>query len=224
MIMLALTTDGRRECIERTIASLLERISGIDGPRIIFDDSGDPDYVRWLRETFIPQGFEVGHSGERLGQGEALARMWHYIATSPSLARHEYCFHCEDDFLFERDVDLLELAAVLEARPYLAQMALLRQPWFPGEIRAGGIIERDPEAYTAVRDGEREWREHRLWFTLNPNLHRRELCELERPTGYKHEWHFSRALCKDEAVRFGLWGDGTPWVTHIGQERVGRGY
>jgi hypothetical protein len=133
-------------------------------------------------------------------------------------------FHLEDDFIFERDVDLEAMRSVLDEQPYLAQMALLRQPWFPGEVRAGGIVERDPEEYTQISDGEHEWLEHRLWFTLNPCLYRRELCELPRKTGHKHEWHFSRQLCRDETVRFGLWGSGEPWVRHIGEKRNGRGY
>jgi hypothetical protein len=225
LIALALTTDGRKDCIEQTIPSLLQRVEGIDGPRLIFDDSGDRGYVRWLRQTFQPLGFEIAHGKdyERVGQGEALCRMWGHLS-GRSYQEHPWIFHCEDDFLFEHDVDLREMVDVLEPRPYLAQMALLRQPWFPGEVKAGGIVERDPDEYERVVEGDREWLQHRLWFTLNPCLYRRELCELDRPTGHKHEWHFSRQLCKDPDVQFGIWGDGTPWVRHIGEKRFGRGY
>lgn len=223
MILLAVTTDGRKDYIERTIPSLLEQVDGLDGPRVIFDDSGDRIYQRWLRERFQSEGFTIAYGRERVGQGEALKRMWKHLGNR-QYREHPWVFHCEDDFLFERAVDLAEFVAVLHERPYLAQMALLRQPWFEGEVRAGGIVERDPAEYTSVVDGDREWLEHRLWFTLNPCLYRRELCELERKTGHKHEWHFSRQLCEDDAVRFGLWGDGTPWIRHIGEERFGRGY
>jgi hypothetical protein len=223
LILLAVTTDGRRECLERTIASAREQLHGLDGPHLIFDDSGDRDYQRWLRETYQRQGFTVAYGRERVGQGEALARMWKHLAGS-EYRNHPWVFHLEDDFLFNRPVDLEQLREVLEEHPHLAQMALLRQPWFPGEVRAGGIIERDPDEYTQVSEGELKWLEHRMWFTLNPCLYRRELCELERPIGHSHEWHFSRRLCEDPDVRFGLWGDGTPWVTHIGEKRMGRGY
>jgi hypothetical protein len=223
VIALAITTDGRGELLEQTIASLLEQVSGLDGPRMIFDDSGDMAYVRWLRETYEREGFTIAYGRERLGQGEAIARAWGHLA-GKAYRESPFVFWCEDDFLFERPVDLEEIRAVLEERPHLAQMALLRQPWFPGEVKAGGVVERDPDEYERVVDGERRWLEHRLWFTLNPCLFPRELCELDRPTGHKHEWHFSRKLCKDPERRFGLWGDGTPWVTHIGRERAGRGY
>jgi hypothetical protein len=223
VILLAVTTDGRKDCLEQAIPSLSKRVEGIDGPRLIFDDSGDAEYRQWLRETYEPQGFWIGYGEERVGQGEALARAWTYLR-SRIFADHPYVFFCEDDFLFERDVDLDAMRSTLEDRPYLAQMALLRQPWFKGEVRAGGIIERDPDEYELVSDGEHEWHEHRLWWTLNPCLFRRELCHLKRPAGSKHEWHFSRQLCQDPEVRFGLWGDGAPWVRHIGEERVGVGY
>lgn len=224
MILLAITTDGRRECIEQTIPSLLERVQGIDGPRIVFDDSGDQDYRDWLRAEYEPQGFWITPMGrERLGQDHALKIVWKHLSRDV-YADHAFVFLCEDDFTFERDVDLGAMRSTLEARPYLRQMALLRQPWFPGEAKAGGIIERDPDEYERVVDGECEWLQHRLWFTLNPNLFRRNLCKLDRPVGRRHEWNFSRKLCEDPAARFGIWGDGSPWVTHIGHKRVGRGY
>lgn len=223
MILLAITTDGRGELLKQTIASLQEQVSGIDGPRLIFDDSGDRDYVRWLRQTFERQGFTIAYGRQRLGQGEALARAWRHLA-GKAFREQPWVFWCEDDFLFERPVDLEEMRGVLAQRDYLKQMALLRQPWFPGEVRAGGIVERDPDEYEPKSDFECRWLEHRLWFTLNPCLFPRELCELSRPTGHKHEWHFSRKLCKDPAARFGIWGDGTPWVRHIGEKRMGRGY
>jgi hypothetical protein len=219
LIVLALTTDGRSECIERTIPSLLERVEGLDGPRLIFDDSGDRAYQRWLRRRFGGEGFEVCGAGRRHGQPRMLGAMWRRLAGA-EFDGHEWVMHVEDDFVFERGVDLAALRAVLEPRPHLAQMALLRQPWFEGERRAGGIVERDPEAYEAVAEGEHRWLEHRLWFTLNPCLYRRRLCRRGWPLGRRHEWSFGRSLCADPEVRFGIWGDGSPWVTHIGARRA----
>lgn len=223
MILLAITTDGRGELLEQTVASLEERVSGIDGPRLIFDDSGDAGYREWLRGAFQPLGFEVLYGEGRVGQGVAVAKAWEHLA-SEQFDEHPYVLWCEDDFLFERDVDLDAIRSVLDAHPYLQQMALLRQPWFPGEIKAGGIIQRDPGSYRRVSDGEHDWFDHRLWFTLNPNLFRRELCKVKRPTGRRHEWNFSRQLCEDPEARFGIWGSGETWVRHIGEQRVGCGY
>lgn len=226
MILLAVTTDGRGECLTQTLESLSQRVEGIDGPKLIFDDSGDREYRDWLKATFTPEGFKVVPVGtERLGQDRALARVWKFLKGQ---SRHRFVWFQEDDFLYERDVDLREMAAVLDEHPQLAQLALLRQPWFKGEVKAGGIVERDPDEYERVTDDEgREWLEHRLWWTLNPNLFRTDLCRVVRPTGTKHEWRFSRRLCQDPEVRFGIYGNGRgsePWVRHIGHERVGSGY
>lgn len=224
MILTLITTDGRRECIERTVASMLEQVAPLDGPRVIVDDSGDSAYREWLREAFNPLGFQVLGKPIRSGQDRMLDMAWRELAR-PRYRGHPWVFHCEDDFLFHRPVDLRVLTSILEADPHLAQIALLRQPWFPGEVSAGGIVERDPDQYQRRRDGHgNEWLEHRLWFTLNPCIYRRALCERGWPQGRRHEWRFSRSLCEDERIRFALWGDGTPWVEHIGHERVGTGY
>lgn len=223
MIVLAVTTDGRAECIEPVLESLLSRVGGLDGPRLIFDDSGDRRYRSWLRSRFGPEGFAVAGNGPRRGQDRALREMWRRLR-SEEFAAHEWVMHVEDDFVFDRDLDAAALCAVLAAHSHLAQMALLRQPWFPAERRAGGIVARDPEAYALVVEGPHRWLEHRLWFTLNPCVYRRRLCSREWPLGRRHEWRFGRELCRDPSVRFGLWGGGEPWVTHIGERRAGRGY
>lgn len=215
------TTDGRRDCIEQTIPSLLQHV-GLDGTKLIVDDSGDAGYRAWLRKTFEPLEFEVIDHGRRRGQDVAVQLTAELIRDHEDPS--EWVFWCEDDFLFERPVDLAAMVKVLERRPHLLQMALLRQPWFRGEVRAGGIIERDPDAYERCGEGEAEWLEHRLWFTLNPHVCRREMCSRSRLHGTNHEWRFSRALCEDPSVRFGIWGDGTPWIRHIGEHRNGHGY
>lgn len=213
MIALVITTDGRRECLRQTLDSLQRNVSGVDGPRLIFDDSGDDAYRAWLRRL---DGFEIIGAGPRRGQDRAVRK----AARHAGYLDADFTFWCEDDFTFDRPVDLRELAAVLDADPHLAQMALLRQPWFAREREAGGIVERDRSLYNFC-DG---WIEHRLWFTLNPSLVPAWVFGHERPKGKRHEWRFSRQLCKDPAVRFGFWGDGAPWITHIGTERRGRGY
>ncbi len=140
--------------------------------------------------------------------------------------RFDDVFWLEDDMVLQADVDLDELAGVLAHHPHLLQLALRRQPWFPAERRAGGIVERDPDEYVEVSDGPAVWLEHRLWFTHNPNLQRASLLAHDYPLGRRHEWRFSRQLAEDPAVRFGFWGARTdpPLVEHIGTERVGHGY
>lgn len=225
MITTVITTDGRRDCFARMIESLDRWVAGMTPQRFVWDDSGDPAYREWLRETAGPMGFQIigAHPGQvKLGQDRALQRLWKLLAKD----HRGWIFHVEDDFVFERGVDLRAMINVVERRQ-LAQMSLLRQPWFPGELRAGGVIERNPDAFTGMSfSGEpHRWIEHRSYFTLNPCVYPRSLTLRGWPTGRRHEARFASDLFDSNgAVHCGIWGDGTPWIQHIGAERTGHGY
>lgn len=222
MILLLVMTDGRRDCIAQATPSALANLHGEITHRVIHDDSGDPEYRAWLADTF-PQ-FDVWHTPRRRGFGEAIRNAWRLICYDP--ADYSYVAHVEDDFTFNRAVNLDAMARVLDARPHLVQLALRRQPWNDNERAAGGIVEQHPDDFAAVDDGEHRWLEHRRFFTTNPSLYRRSLCSTEWPAGKNSEGRFTHPLLRDSAVRFGYWGarDSGEWVTHIGHERVGVGY
>lgn len=229
MIALLAITDGRDDCLQASIASANESLRGAITERWMYDDTGDEGYRARLARRY-PEWTHV-NGGPRLGFGGAIASTWRRLAAR-SAAR--FVFHLEADFTFDRPVDLDELAAVLDARPYLVQLALRRQAWNADERAAGGVIERHPMAYTEIRDDAgRAWLEHRLFFTTNPSLYRRTLCRLPWPTGPHSEGRFTLNVVDSglpgvpaEAVRFGYWGarDSAPAVTHIGHERKGVGY
>jgi hypothetical protein len=217
-------TDGRRAYIERTIASFEEQVTGAIGDRVIHDDSGDDANHAWLRETF-PEWRVIWHQHGRRGFGGAINNAWRHLADHAS-SQDDFVFHLEDDFLFNRAVDLDAMARVLAARPYLVQLALRRQPWNDDERAAGGIVEQHPDDYLEQTDGEHVWLEHRRFFTTNPSLYRRGLCTQGWPTGDHSEGRFGIRLTADPDVRFGYWGsrDSGEWVEHIGAERAGCGY
>lgn len=225
MIALVVFTDGRREHLPWTIPSFEAMTSGPVSERYIVDDSGDPENHEWVRRVF--PGFElvVHPSGDRQGFGGAIRTGWDHLRRHSSA---ELIFHLEDDFTFNRTVDLLDLAAVLAQRPHVAQVALRRQPWNEREALAGGIVEQHPNAYTDERDDHgREWLEHRQFFTTNPTLYRRSLIdEHEWPEGRESEGRFSIHLLGDPDLRFAFYGarDSGEWVTHHGNTRAGTGY
>lgn len=228
LIALVVMTDGRRDCVVRTVASFNEQVTGPVTRRIIHDDSGDGDYRHWLKTTF--PGFELAASGRRQGYARAYAHAWEYVARG----RERFVFGLEDDFLFQRPVDLAEMATVLDNNPHVAQLALRRQPWNEAEHAAGGVVELNPDAYTEVADDAgRRWLEHRLFWTSNPALYRRGVCEMGWPTVPQSEGQWTHFLLKHGMggtvgadVRFGYWGgrDSGVWVHHIGDKRVGMGY
>lgn len=222
-------TDGRRDCIERTVESADLNLRGNIARVVVHDDSGDDDYAAWLDVTF-PR-FTIVSTGQRSGFGGAIRSAWQYIRDHD---HSPFVFHLEDDFLFERPVDLDAMAYVLQHRHYLAQMALRRQPWNDTERAAGGIIEADPDAFAEVDAGLDTWLEHRKFFTTNPHLLRRDvIIHTCWPEGEQSEGHYGLNLLEHGyanvragEVRFGYWGMRASGVavTHIGNVRVGTGY
>lgn len=221
MICAVVMTDGRRY-IEHAIDSLETELLGPITRKVIHDDSGDELHRAWLAERF-PTWEIIGTPG-RSGFGGAYEAAWKWITANVA---ERFVFSTEDDFTYNRPVDLEELAAVLDGQPNLVQLALRRQPWNDAERAAGGIVEQHPEAYAELWDASgRTWLEHRLFFTTNPSLIRTGLCAGGWPNVPKSEGIFTHRLLRDPAARFGFWGarDSGEWVTHIGAERAGTGY
>lgn len=218
-VTLLVMTDGRRDCIARTIPAALERLHGPITAKVIHDDSADPAYRAWLTEQFSE--FTVIGGQQRRGFGGAIRAAWEYV--KPLEAEH--VFHLEDDFVIARDVDLRAMIDTLAEKSYLVQLALLRNAVNAQERAAGGVIQQHPESYISARWREHAWREHRRFFTTNPSLYRRSLMFREWPDGRESEGRFGIALfAENPETRCAFWGAEGEWCEHIGHERVGNGY
>lgn len=228
-VAIMVITDGRDDYLAHAVASANTHLTGPISERWMFDDTGDRGYRRRLIERY--PSFTHLNAGPRQGFGGAIAAAW------AELGRHSqtrFVFHLEQDFIFNRSVDLAELMGVMDERPYLAQMALRRQSWNAEEHAAGGVVQRHPAAYKERCDEEQRcWLEHRLFFTTNPSLYRTSLCRRGWPAGDHSEGAFTLQLLDaglpdiyPDQVRFGYWGarDSGEWVEHIGQVRTGHGY
>ena len=220
-VTLLVMTDGRRDCIAQAAASW-RNLHGDITQRIIHDDSGDPAYADWLRAEF--SDFDIFSTGTRSGFAGAYRSAWQLLRVG---ATNDWIFSTEDDFVLARPVKLPRMIDVMNRRP-LAQMALLRQPWNPQEIAAGGIVAQHPADYTDWRHDDAAWLEHRRFFTTNPHLTRLSFINgHDWPEGQNSEGRFGVELFAAEPeTRCGFWGarhDG-PWVQHVGVERVGTGY
>lgn len=224
-------TDGRVDCLDRTLASFDRHVPRPIDYRYLWDDTGNDDHFSYLRAAYRHRGWIPirGLAGKE-GFGGAIRSAWQWLLDHTDAG---YIFHIEDDFLFEQPVPIDAIVKVLDRHPYLAQMALRRQAWNQAEIDAGGVVELNPEAFTEVRDGRQVWLEHRQFWTTNPSLFRRPVIELGWPEGNHSEGVFTHRLLgagfgdvSGDQVRFGYWGARTsaPAVEHIGAERVGFGY
>lgn len=227
MICLVVMTDGRGQYIQLAIPSL-ELLGGDISRRIIHDDSGDPDYRRWLASTF--PGWEITATGERQGFAGAYhaVRKWLHAATD-----EPFIFSTEDDFILQHPIDLAPFAYILNGNPYLTQLAVKRQPCNPAEEAAGGFMELRPDAYLDRDAGFCRWTEHRLFWTTNPHLTHRDTLAVDWPEVPESEGMFTHQLLRDglgdvdgEDIRFGYIGhrQDPPLALHIGVKRAGTGY
>lgn len=229
MITLAVVTDGRDDLLASTLTSASQMLhpQKLISRRIVWDDTGDAAHIANL--AVVNQGFDVAGNSRRNGFGGAVRQLWR------RLRRYDtpFIFWCEDDFVFNRPVDLAAMAETLSCCSHLAQLALTRQPWNPAEQAAGTILD-PPEDFTQRGDPAwNQWIEHRRWWTTNPSLFRREILDEDWPAGDQSEGRFTHHLLTEgfggiaaADVRFGYWGnvDDGPWVEHIGHTRTGTGY
>lgn len=158
----------------------------------------------------------------RLGFAGAIADGWRQVIDTGA----DYCLHLEMDFTFNQPVPLERIIAVLERRPYLAQICLKRQAVNAQERAAGGIVECAPENYLQVVDRGDIWTEHRCCFSTNPCVYPVALCHQGWPQVEQSEGIFTHRLLEDPDCRFAFWGAkyDPPMVEHIGHERTGCGY
>lgn len=216
-------TNGRRDCIARTIPSIHDHLTGA-GDMVVVDDSGDADYRTWLAETF-PEALVTAVAPSPAGYWKAMRVVLAIARDSGADA----FWLAEDDFRLLADVDVACLEGVLDENPHLTQMALLRQPWWPNEREHGGLIgalEAQGQVFEERTDGEHWWIEHRACFTGNPSLIPARTFAHDWPEGAWSESRFSRLLFADPAARGAYWGrrSGPPRVEHIGHQRVGTDY
>lgn len=199
---------GRPQYLASTLASAKQMLQGINGPRIIVDDSADPAYHAVLRKT----DFDLILHDEKRGLSGAVQSGWDAMDC-------DYVFHLEEDFTFPKAVNLAEIVGWLEAVPTLAQMALIRNPApTPIEQVYGGFIQANPDAYVP-RGG---YEEHAELFTLNPCVYPRWVTEVGWPEGGGEREFTDRLLGKYPDVTFGLLGsrNDAPRCVHIGHERA----
>lgn len=222
MIALLVITDGRPDYLPRTIASARDQLAGDITERWLYDDSGDLEHRRALASEY-PDFRVFGHKRGRQGFGGAIRAAWDHLDGRTGA---DFIFHLEDDFTFNRPVDLDRLGRLLMRHPRIAQVALRRQPWNVHERTAGGVVELHPDWFVDAFDDDDEWLEHVAFWTTNPSLYRRTLIRsVQWPAGRRSEGMFTQEMRARGAV-FAYYGarDSGEWVTHIGEERNGVGY
>lgn len=219
---LVVMTNGR-PCLRETLEAWRERVTPQPSSVFIHDDGGQAlDWGGGTPWANVPYWHE--RIAPSVGFCRSVARAWAAGAIFPwhgGSDSAEWVFWLEDDLVVQREVDLEQLAAVLDVERRVSQMALMRQAVNDEEIAAGGCFELRRDLYD-VREG---WLHSRTNFSTTASLMRRDFMrEQPMPPGYLEgcEGRYSIDLL-NAGYAFGVWGGGEPWVKHIGV-RSGHGY
>lgn len=216
------TWPERSAYLRTSLASLSAQVTGTIVQRVLYADWAD-EFRPELSAIAAEHGFYVAGEGHH-GYTESVRRLWKYIARR---VRAPYVFLAEDDFTYDRPVDLGPMVEALDTDRDLAQVALLRAPCYAREME-GGILGWPEEAFTPRDQGNGHGRlEHRLFWTMNPSLIRRTIADQQWPQAASSERVFGDRLLRNPQTRFAFWGDGTPWIGHLGEVRAvpgGAGY
>jgi hypothetical protein len=207
-VQVIVLSNRQHRYLAETLTSITEHVAGVDRLTIV-DDSGDATWRAFLRRL----GAEVVAVDE---QPAGYARA---MQTVLSTAEGEHFALWEEDFRATGSIDLEAIARTLDEREHLAQIALLRQPWFGNEVAAGGVLEAHAQGNEIeLVDGVFE---HRAFFTTNPTVLPRRTFSRPWPDGDWSESRFGQELLRDASVKFGM----VPGVRleHVG-ERTGFGY
>lgn len=223
-VAVLLFTDGRRDYIQPTIASLEQRLwfghRSHRHARIIVDDSADPSYAAFL-DLMYGDKYEIRHHRVRLGFAGTIQDGWNALPAGTT-----HVWHAEDDFTLNQDVRLDDLVTLLEQNPHLVQVALKRQAWNEAERAAGGLVELRPDNFVEVPTPFGPLTTHRSYFTTNPSLYRVSLIERGWPQVPNSEGVFTHGLLVNPDAHFAMLGGkfAPPKCEHIGAERAGTGY
>jgi hypothetical protein len=209
-ISLVVITDGRQACIEQTINRFNEVINYSFFEKLIINDSGDPRYHDFLINRF--PDFNVVSHEQRRGLAGAVQSAW--ASVNPEV---DYVFHLEDDFVFNKSIDINHMAFLLRTNPQLVQMALVRASVNPPEEAVGGFVFQHLEDYSQKED----YFQHGRLFTLNPCLYPMSTINMGWPDHGGESEFTTKVHSIDKDYRFGFYGNiyDEPLVTHIGGRR-----
>lgn len=154
--MLAIIGTYRKDAyVFRLLDSLKENASGITQLHFV-DDSGDSDFAKKLSN--------YGDVSETGAQGYNAA-MQEVVRLGADYGDH--AAFLEEDFTITANTDFFSLAAHIDLHPYLSQVVIQRQPWFPVELRAGDMLRVFKNRGKQFKDVHGFF-EHEHFFSCNP--------------------------------------------------------
>lgn len=236
--LLVVVTHGRSPDLAAALEAAREHLVPPPTRGLLWVDGPDVDDAAF--EVVAGHGIHdwaFSGSAEQRGFCATYADAWQEAVDEADRFECDHVFWLESDFVLKRPVDLAALAELLHTAPGLAQVALMRNAVNEEEVAAGGLYESRRGEYERfavsvtqepVVHGARirayPWLRHRSYFTTNPNLMTVEFMRAHPWPAYSRECEglFTHDLLAG-GLSFAVWGDGQPWVEHVGH-RTGFGY
>ena len=240
---LVILSHGKAESLLYAIHSYAKHVQPRpDEVVLVYDGETVPDHVREISKQTNGDLHVIGDNTGFCNATGAAWGMGHFHPARNGYHPPDHVLYLEHDFVFKKDIDLEPIALVLAADKEMAQMSFMRQAVSPEEKAAGGVVasrrgeferriftrgkfsERDPRGGVLLENEEHAYLVHTSYFTTNPSLMRRQfMAENPWPAFVPEcEGRFGLNL-KEAGFHFGVWGEGNPWVEHIGR-RDGHSY
>lgn len=200
-VTVVITSAGRRDYLQQTIQSLDQNLL-FDRSKLkwfIIDDYPDSLETRDFIENL--SGFDLKLlNPKNMGLGYSLNKIYIEIDT-------EFVFHCEDDWLFLRPLDLNTMIRILRENPYLRQLLPFRYLLGP---------RRHPAKMTDKGFAEKFHK-----FSLNPHLARTDLYIANQPFPlYQTELEYTLKLERKGWKVSGVFEYGEePYIAHLGVDK-----
>jgi hypothetical protein len=221
--------NGRRGYLERTIASWEANLKEEPKYKIIFDDSGDKTYLKWLNAIYGDRFTIVPISESKAGQPKAVQTIFDYIKD----LEVDYILSIEEDWMLFRPLYVSSIMQVLELNPNIVQMRIPRTIWQDPshslDLKAGSIlahhIQIPGSTYKTNSDGKNSWYEWRgdfYFWSHNPAIFNKSIIVNQNYLDFSngdHENLFGKNLLqKDSNLVAGFWAENIydGYISHIG--------
>lgn len=184
-ITLCLTIGKRPELLRQTLTSLFEKCYFENV--IAINDFGDKE----TNDVFLdlcPHGILLNQE-HHIGHHLAVDKMYKYVTT-------DYIFHCEDDWCFDRELNVASYIELLKTSPQITSICLRKISDFPfldEDVAKVEYLDTIPIKSAKLTALHEQWH----GYTFNPHIISIDTVkEIGNFSTYKKERHISRWLRK----------------------------
>jgi hypothetical protein len=212
---LVMLTCDRPEMFE-TVESIDRRLHGPIAQKLCLVDGCEAERLEILRSLLGPSWAVLGLSHTIRGFGASMRRATVIAGQMDT----RWLMWFEDDFKLLQDIDLADLAAIMERDPEIAQVCFQRQPVWPQELAEGTIFCGDD-----FEQCDGYVRSNHYW-TTNPSLMPTKIYrDNPWPPDPVSEKQFGERLYPQGywTATYGNLTD-APRIEHLGGERTNVGY